>query len=129
VTVADLNCRIDFLLKANDGGADCYLEVKNVTAAVEDGVALFPDAVSERAVRHLESLIRLTERGYRAALCFCVQRSDVHTVRPAIEIHPDYARTLAVAADRGVRLAAIRCRLSPATIEPVDRVRVRVDMV
>jgi len=129
VTVPDLGCRIDFLLEADDGGADCYLEVKNVTAAVEDGVALFPDAVSDRAVRHLHSLVQLVERGYRAVLCFCVQRPDVHTVRPAAEIHPEYARALARAADGGVRMTAIRCRVAPDAIEPEERVRVQVNVV
>jgi sugar fermentation stimulation protein A len=128
VSVADLGCRIDFMVEAEDG-PDCYLEIKNVTAAVEKGVALFPDAVSERAVRHLDSLIRLVDRGYRAALCFCVQRSDVHAVRPAAEIHPEYASALARAAAAGVRVAGFRCCVSPARIEPVDRVRVEVDVV
>ncbi len=128
VRVADLGCRIDFLVEAEDG-ADCYLEIKNVTAAVEKGVALFPDAVSERAVRHLESLIRLVDRGHRAALCFCVQRFDVHTVRPAAEIHPGYAAALGRAAAAGVRIAGFRCRVSADRIEPVDRVRVEVDVV
>ncbi len=129
VTVPDLGCRIDFRLQDADGGPDWYLEVKNVTAAVEDGVALFPDAVSDRAVRHLQSLVQLVERGYRAALCFCVQRRDVHTVRPAAEIHPEYARALALASARGVRVAGIRCRVGVGEIEPEERVRVQVDVV
>ncbi len=129
VAVPDLRCRIDFLLQAADGGPDCYLEVKNVTAAVEEGVALFPDAVSDRAVRHLENLVTLTERGFRAALCFCVQRRDVDVVRPAEEIHPAYARALSVAARSGVHMCGIRCEVTPAGIEPRDRVRVQVDVV
>lgn len=129
VAVHDLGCRIDFLLESADRGPDCYLEVKNVTAAVEDGMAMFPDAVSERAVRHVESLVRLVERGYRAALCYCVQRGDVHTVRPAAEIHPGYARALAAAVDRGVEVMGIRCQVLPGAIEPQERVRIQADMV
>jgi sugar fermentation stimulation protein A len=128
VTLADLGCRIDFLVEAVDG-PDCYVEVKNVTAAVEKGVALFPDAVSERAVRHLDSLVALVGRGHRAALCFCVQRSDVDAVRPAAEIHPEYALALARAAAAGVQITGFRCRVSPDRIEPMDRVQVEVDVV
>lgn len=130
VSVADLGCRIDFLAEAGNGaGADCFVEVKNVTAAVEEGVALFPDAVSVRAVRHLESLITLIGRGYRAALCFCVQRSDVRAVRPAAEIHPEYAAALRRAAAAGVKLAGFRCSVSPEAIEPLERIRVESDVV
>jgi sugar fermentation stimulation protein A len=129
VSVPDLGCRIDFLLQAEDGGPDCYLEAKNVTAAVEGRMALFPDAVSDRAVRHLLSLVELVDRGYRAALCFCVQRHDVHTVRPAAEIHPEYARALALAGASGVQLMGFRCNVAAGSIEPVRRVRVQVDVV
>ncbi|MGD8964563.1 MAG: DNA/RNA nuclease SfsA [Gammaproteobacteria bacterium] len=128
VSVADLGCRIDFLVETQDG-PDCYMEIKNVTAAVEKDVALFPDAVSERAVRHLDSLVTLVDRGHRAALCFCVQRSDVRAVRPASEIHPEYATALARAAAAGVQIAGFRCRVSTDRIEPVERVRVEVDVV
>jgi sugar fermentation stimulation protein A len=129
VVVHDLGCRLDFLVESADSGPDCYLEVKNVTAAVDGGVAIFPDAVSDRAVRHVESLVRLVERGHRAALCYCVQRGDVHTVRAAVEIHPDYARALAAAADRGVEVMGIRCRVLPGKIVPGQRVRIQADMV
>jgi len=129
VLVRDLGCRFDFLLESADQGPDCYLEVKNVTAAVEDGVAMFPDAVSERAVRHLDSLVKLVERGYRAALCYCVQRGDVNCVRPAAEVHPGYARALTAAVKRGVGVMGIRCRVLPGRIEPTERVRIREDMV
>jgi sugar fermentation stimulation protein A len=128
VTVRDRRSRIDFLLEAASG-PDCYLEVKNVTAAAEAGVALFPDAVSIRAVRHLQTLMDLVDSGHRAAICFCVQRADVDVVRPAAEIHPGYAETLRAASLAGVSLLGFRCRVSPAAIMPSERVRVEVDVV
>jgi sugar fermentation stimulation protein A len=128
VTIREQGSRVDFLLQAASG-PDCYLEVKNVTAAVEAGVALFPDAVSVRAVRHLQTLINLVDSGYRAAICFCVQRADVDVVRPAADIHPDYAETLRAASLAGVSLLGFRCRVSPAAILPSERVRVEVDVV
>lgn len=113
--------RADFLLTKD--GAECYLEVKNVTAAVEDGVALFPDAVSTRGTRHLRELIAtLREAGRRAVLCFCVQRGDVREVRPADDIDPDYGRTLREALDAGVEAIAYRATLCPQAVslaEPI----------
>ena len=104
------NSRVDFLLTGKDGA--CYLEVKNVTAAVDDGIALFPDAVSTRGSKHLRELIAtLGHGGRRAVLCYCVQRSDVREVRPADDIDPDYGRTLREALDAGVEVIAYRAKL------------------
>lgn len=108
--------RVDFLLSGHARHADCCLEVKNVTAAVQDGVALFPDAVSERASRHLRELMERVAAGKRAMLCFCVQRDDVHEVRPADAIDPVYGRTLRQAREAGVELAAYAARVSPEEV-------------
>lgn len=102
--------RIDWLLTAS-GQPDCYLEVKNVTAAVEAGVALFPDAVSTRGTKHLRELMGVVREGGRAVLVFCVQRNDVTEVRPADQIDPDYGRTLREALATGVEAYALRASL------------------
>jgi sugar fermentation stimulation protein A len=102
--------RVDFLLSAN-GLPDCYLEVKNVTAAVHEGVALFPDAVSARGTRHLREMMHVVAAGARAVLLFCVQREDVTEVRPADAIDPLYGRTLREALAAGVEAFALRARL------------------
>ena len=93
VAFGEERSRVDLLLASPDR-EDCYVEVKNVTAAVTGGVALFPDAVSERGARHLRELMRLKERGLRAVQFYCVQRGDVEEVRPADAIDPAYGRTL-----------------------------------
>lgn len=105
--------RVDFLLQGHADQPDCYLEVKNVTAAVQDGIALFPDAVSERASRHLRELMAKVRAGQRAMLCFCVQRDDVREVRPADAIDPIYGRMLREAAANGVQILAYAARMSP----------------
>ncbi len=97
------NSRVDLLLEG--GGASsrpCYVEVKNVTAAVTKGIGVFPDAVSARGTRHLRELMRVVAAGDRAALCFCVQRGDVSEVRPAEQIDPLYGETLRQAIVAGV---------------------------
>lgn len=108
--------RVDFLLRDHGSRPDCCLEVKNVTAAVTDGVALFPDAVSERASRHLRELMALVATGQRAALCYCVQRDDVKEVRPADEIDPVYGATLREALAAGVEVVAYGARVSPMEV-------------
>jgi sugar fermentation stimulation protein A len=115
--------RIDLLLEA-PGREPCYVEVKNVTAAVSGGVALFPDAVSERGTRHLRELVRLRGRGLRPVLVFCVQRGDVEEVRPADAIDPLYGRTLREAVAAGVEVMAWRARVSERSIALHRRVAV-----
>ena len=112
VSFGEERSRVDWLLEPpND--KPWYVEVKNVTAAVDGGIAAFPDAVTTRGTRHLRELTRLVSSGVaNAALVFCVQRSDVVKVRPAHEIDPDYAAALKVADEAGVRVLALRARIS-----------------
>ena len=125
VKVEGTRSRIDFLLGDHPEGPDCYLEVKNVTAAVEDGCGFFPDAVSVRATRHVEELAERVQRGQRGALCFCVQRADVERVRPADEIDPAYGRALRRAVESGVEVYALGASVTPEGVSlerqlPVD---------
>jgi len=108
--------RVDLLLSGGDG-TRCYVEIKNVTAAVEGETAVFPDAVSARGTKHLQELMAMVAEGHRAVLCFCVQRDDVQRVQPADSIDPVYGRTLRQAIDAGVEAIAYRARVSPRSIE------------
>lgn len=115
--------RIDFLLSAA-GRPDCYLEVKNVTAAVTAGIALFPDTVSDRGTKHLREMMAMVAEGHRAVLLYCVQRGDVAEVRPADAIDPVYGRTLREALANGVEAMAWRAVVSPESIELATEVPV-----
>ncbi len=108
--------RLDFLLWGHRRQPDCYVEVKNVTASVAEGVALFPDARSLRALRHLQSLEELRSKGKRAALVFCVQRQDVEIVSAAADVDPEFAAGLEHARQAGIELYAYRARVSPREI-------------
>jgi sugar fermentation stimulation protein A len=110
--------RVDFLLERHSGGAveQCYLEVKNVTLDGGDGMAAFPDSVTERGTRHLEELMEMVAHGHRAVLLFCCSRSDARRVRPADEIDPRYGATLRRAAAAGVEVLAYGCEVSPAGV-------------
>jgi sugar fermentation stimulation protein A len=116
--------RIDLLLSGN-GRADCYVEVKNVTAGVAAGIAIFPDAVSERGAKHLRELMHMVEQGQRAVIFYCVQRGDVQEVRPADEIDPLYGKTLREAIAAGVEALAYRADVSPEGIFVSTRLPVR----
>lgn len=105
--------RLDALLTADPGSGlpPLYVECKNVTL-VEDGVALFPDAATERGRKHLAELTRLVQEGARAALFFLVQRPDGDSFAPAERIDPDYARDLAVALRAGVEAWVWRAKIT-----------------
>src|SRR5690606_35207873 len=108
---------------------DAFVEVKNVTATVEDGIALFPDAVSARGSKHLRELTLLAEQGQRAVILFCVQRCDVREVRPADAIDPLYGQTLRQALAKGVEALAYQVRVSPEGAELVQRLPVVVEQI
>ena len=101
--------RIDFLLTGPAGRL--WVETKSVTL-VQEGVARFPDAPTERGRRHLEVLVRTLERGDRAAVLFVVQRPDAHAFGPHTEADPDFAQSLRQARTAGVAVLACRCRVS-----------------
>jgi sugar fermentation stimulation protein A len=122
VPVPGTRTRVDFVLNDNEG--EYFLEVKNVTAAVSDRCALFPDAVSERAARHATELATLRAAGHRAGMLFLAQRADVDEVRPADEIDPAYGRALRAAADAGVDVLAYRAQVTPQEIVVDGRVEV-----
>jgi sugar fermentation stimulation protein A len=106
-------CRLDFALDL--GGETAFLEVKSVTW-VEDGVAFFPDGVTERGRRHLQELTALARRGHRAWQVFVVQREDARVLRPAARLDPAYARELAVSAGGGVNILVIQEKVAPPEI-------------
>lgn len=95
--------RLDFYLKGPDG--EWFIETKGVTWARGD-VALFPDAPTQRGLRHLQSLRELLKTGYRAALWFLVFRKEAREVRPAVEIQPAFAKLLKESQKEGLLLQA-----------------------
>ena len=117
------NSRIDLLLQ-QASRPDCYVEIKNVTARDENGMAFFPDAVSKRGVKHLRELMAMVAQGSRAVIFYCVQRQDVQAVRPADEVDADYGAILRQAIAQGVEAIAYRADVGPAEIRLVQRLPV-----
>lgn len=104
--------RLDFLLQANDDQQDVYVEVKTVTLLDEltgaVGAGSFPDAVTERGLKHLQRLSALRESGYRAVLLFCVAHEGIDSVSAAVKIDPNYAEMLKHVYAQGVEVLAYR---------------------
>lgn len=105
--------RLDLLLSGPHGA--CFIEVKSVTL-VEDGVALFPDAPTERGRRHVGELVRAVREGYRAAVVFVIQREDARACAPHDASDPAFGRTLRDAVAAGVEAYAYVCRVTPREI-------------
>ncbi len=93
--------RADFLLRKDE--KFIYIEVKNVTL-VEDGIAYFPDAVTERGRKHLYELIQVVEQGHRGVIFFMIHREDATLFRPADHIDAKYGEALREAVEKGVEL-------------------------
>ena len=123
VAYGEEGSRVDLVLESADR-PPCYVEVKNVTAAANRGVALFPDCVSERGTRHLRELVRLKAQGLRPVQLYCVQRGDVKEVRPADGIDYEYGQALREAIRAGVEVLAYRAEITPEEIRLSERIAV-----
>lgn len=111
--------RFDFYWEAGDRRG--FVEVKGVTLE-ENGHARFPDAPTERGVKHLEELIRCQDEGYEAAVCFVLQMEGMKDFAPNDSTHPAFGQALRKAAQAGVQILARTCRVTPETLtiaEPV----------
>jgi sugar fermentation stimulation protein A len=106
------------------GGKRCFLEVKGVTLENE-GICAFPDAPTERGVKHLHGLTRAAQQGYGAYALFVIQMSDVQYLHPNDATDPAFGKALREAAASGVEILAMDCAVTADTMTirnavPVD---------
>jgi sugar fermentation stimulation protein A len=94
-----------FDIMAENSSEICFVEVKNVTLK-EGNYALFPDAVTTRGTKHLNTLMEAKRTGHRAVMLYIVQRQDVEIFAPAKDIDPNYTKTLIEAYQSGVEVLA-----------------------
>lgn len=113
------NSRIDILLQK--GKQLCYVEVKNTTIG-QDGIAMFPDAVTERGRKHLLELALMVKQGHRGVIVFFVNRSDCKEFRAASHIDPEYAKTLALVHKQGVEILPLLAHVTPEKVEIVKTI-------
>ena len=116
------NSRFDLYVETKNPDRKIFIEIKGVTLE-ENGVCRFPDAPSERAVKHLEELIEAKKEGYEAYVFFVIQMKGVKYFTPNVDTHPQFAEALKKAAKAGVGILAYDCEVENDTIEirnPVD---------
>lgn len=107
------NSRFDFYIE--DGVRKAFLEVKGVTLEF-DGVAYFPDAPTERGIKHINELVKSIEEGYEAYIIFVVQMKGVHLFKPNDETHKAFGNALRNAHKCGVNVLAVDCEITPDSI-------------
>lgn len=115
--------RFDFYWEAGDRRG--FVEVKGVTLE-EDGAVFFPDAPTERGVKHLRGLTACLDEGYEAAVCFVIQMSDVTFFSPNDRTHPAFGEALRAAHAAGVRVLALACAVTPDSLTITDPVPLRL---
>ncbi len=108
--------RIDFYMER---GSEKYLmEVKGCTLEI-DGVGYFPDAPTERGVKHIRELIGALKNGYHSVLAFVIQMDGVKEVRPYRKMHPEFGEAFDLAKEAGVEIWFLPCHVEPDRLEIV----------
>lgn len=121
------NSRFDYYWEWSDQGETRrgFWEVKGVTLET-DHVARFPDAPTLRGVKHLEELISARREGCEAGVCFIVQMAGMDHVEPNDATHPEFGKTLRLAARSGVEVLALECAVEPGRLAVKGSVPVRL---
>ncbi|MBE5901490.1 MAG: DNA/RNA nuclease SfsA [Lachnospiraceae bacterium] len=106
--------RIDFYMEKS--GEHYLMEVKGCTLEI-DGMGYFPDAPTQRGVKHLRELIKAKEAGIHAMLAFVIQMEGVSEVRPNVDTHPEFGEALEEAKRAGVEVLFLTCHVEPDLLE------------
>ena len=105
--------RFDFYLEK--GKQKIFLEVKGVTLE-NNGIVSFPDAPTERGVKHINELMSCLDDGYEAGILFVIQMQDVTEMQPNDKTHAAFGKALREAAQKGVQIRAVDCIVTPYSI-------------
>lgn len=115
--------RFDFYIE--DKGERIFLEVKGVTLENE-GVAMFPDAPTERGVKHINELVNAVAEGYKGYILFVIQTEEVYLFKPNDITHQAFGDALRNAQKSGVKIIAVNCRTEEDSIEIYKEIRVEL---
>ena len=110
--------RIDFYMEK--GQEKYILEVKGCTL-IKDGIGYFPDAPTERGVKHLHELVKAIEKGYKAMVAFVIQVEGVTVVRPNVETHPEFGIALQEAKEAGVEVLCLACKVWESGLSIINK--------
>lgn len=118
------NSRFDFYIEADD--KKIFVEVKGVTLE-EEGIVMFPDAPTERGLKHLNELSLSIDEGYEAYVVFIVQMKNVKYFTPNVKTHKVFADALKKSSQKGVKIMALDCDVEKDSITARDYVSIRFD--
>ncbi len=118
------NSRFDFYIET--GERKIFAEIKGVTLE-ENGVVMFPDAPTERGVKHLRELTDCAAAGYEAHVFFIAQMAEARLFRPNRQTHREFADALAFASRGGVRVSCLKCAVTPETLKITDFIDVELE--
>jgi len=116
--------RFDFYVEDEEGNK-AYIEVKGVTLE-DDGIVRFPDAPTERGVKHLRELCHALDRGFAAFLIFVIQMKGAFRFEPNDETHPAFGEALREAHGKGVVILAYDCKVTPDSILIGEQVPIKL---
>ncbi|MDD6812625.1 MAG: A/G-specific adenine glycosylase [Lachnospiraceae bacterium] len=116
------NSRFDFYVETASG-KKIFIEVKGVTLE-KDNQAAFPDAPSERAIKHVEELIKAREEGYETYILFVIQMKGISSFSPNWETQPEFGKVLQMARRCGVHILAYDCQITAESMEVQEEVPV-----
>lgn len=117
------NSRFDFYIEAN--GKKIFIEIKGVTLE-ENEVVLFPDAPTERGLKHVKELSALVKEGYEAYVVFIIQMENVKYFTPNMVTHPAFGDALKSAKEAGVKIIALDCKVTKESITINDFVKTEI---
>ena len=117
------NSRFDFYLEKEKH--KIFLEVKGVTLE-DNGVVLFPDAPTERGVKHVRELIHCHKEGFETCILFVVQMENARYFTPNRTTHPQFADALQEARQAGVQLLAYTCKVTPDEMKIDKELEIRL---
>lgn len=109
--------RIDFYMEK--GTKKYLMEVKGCTLEI-DGIGYFPDAPTERGVKHIHELIKAREAGYHTILAFVIQMDGINEVRPNITTHTEFGIAFDEAIKAGVKIKFLKCHVEPDSLEIIN---------
>ena len=115
--------RFDFFIETEN--QKTFLEIKGVTLE-KDGIALFPDAPTERGLKHINELIEAKRKGYSSYILFVIQMKEITEFSPNSETHIEFAKSLKKAEEKGVKIMAMDCDVSPDEIKISKEVKIHL---
>ena len=118
------NTRFDFLITKKNYKA--FIEVKNVTLSRTKGLAEFPDAITSRGLKHINELIKASNKGYEIFILYLIQREDCKSFTIANDIDVDYANSLSKAVKKKLNILCYDCKFSSKGIKLNQKIKYKI---